>query len=94
MTSTTNRKRKQQQARPQVLSRAQRALVDDIRAGGILRRRGRGPDQNYWLGETRAYVQSPRAVADALVRHGLARWAACEDPQRERATHWLVLVSL
>ncbi|WP_295814484.1 hypothetical protein [uncultured Deinococcus sp.] len=79
------------QVRPHSLSRAQRMLVDDIQKGGILRRRGGGPDQNYWLGGRRAYIQSPRSVADALVRHGLARWAECENPQLELATHYLVL---
>lgn len=77
--------------RPQLLSTPQRLLIDDIRKGGILRRRGQGPDQNYWLGGRRAYVQSPRSVADTLVRRGLARWAACQDPQLELATHYLVL---
>ena len=77
--------------RPHALSGPQRALIDDIRAGGVLRRRGQGPDQNYWLGGRRAYVRSPRAVADALVRAGLARWEAYEAPHTELATHRLVL---
>ena len=76
---------------PRQLSGPQRRLIDDIQAGGVLRRRGQGPDQNYWLGGRRAYVRSPRAVADALVRAGLARWEAYEAPHTELATHRLVL---
>lgn len=78
--------------RPHALSGPQRSLIDDIRAGGILRRRGSGPDQNYWLGGTRVYIRSPRAIADALVRAGLARWEPYAEPHRWLATHHLVLL--
>lgn len=85
---------KHKHPRPHALSTAQRGLIEDIRAGGILRRRGRGPDQNYFLGGRKAYTRLPRSVADALVRHGLARWAPCADPRLELATHYLVLEAL
>lgn len=77
--------------RPHALSGPQRALIDDIQSGGVLRRRGQGPDQNYWLGGTRVYVRSSRALADALVRAGLARWEPYAEPHRALATHRLVL---
>lgn len=68
------------------ITSAQRLLYQDLCDGHKILRRGRGSDRVFFAPNPRLFVAWPRAVADGLVKRGLAKWenAAPEDLAQQR----------
>lgn len=99
MTSTTNRKRKQQQARPQVLSRSAFPLLApaphlfpqpvqhvDHHSTQLHHEEGDVPKPH-----GRWFLSPPLLLLTASALHAPRYTPACLEHLRELATHWLVL---
>lgn len=55
-----------------------RCLYQDLLDGHKILRRGRGADRVYFAPNPSLFTSEPRAVADGLVKRGLARWVPAE----------------